>query len=66
MVTGVRQRARLKSLFRQPTTGETPDRVGRQGMPARLLDPVAAGGRPYEIRVRLEWFYTCAAAADIP
>lgn len=62
-----RQWARLKSLFRtDDPTGEILAAWAGKECLRLLLDDVEGGARPYEIRAKLERFYTCAADADVP
>jgi transposase len=62
-----RQWTRLKSLFAtdDPTGHILAAWAGKECL-RQLLDHVDGGARPYEIRARLERFYSCAADADIP
>jgi transposase len=62
-----RQWARLKTMFAtdDPSGEILPARAGKECL-RLLLDPVEGGVRPYEIRAKLDRFYTCAADAGVP
>jgi transposase len=62
-----RQWRRLTSLFgTDDPTGEIQAAWAGKECLRQLLDAVAGGVRPYEIRYRLDRFYRCAADANVP
>lgn len=62
-----RQWNRLKTMFAtEDLTGEILAAWAGKECLRQLLDPVEGGVRPYEIRAKLDQFYTCAADADVP
>jgi len=62
-----RQWARLRSMFAtDDPTGEILAAWAGKECLRQLLDAVDGGVRPYEIRAKLDQFYTCAAEGDVP